>query len=373
MGNNNIKKSVRQSSIRLGILLALVSLQRSIAWQLPSNVRIVSNRTPNEGPTRAFHLAASKVVQDIGSANIPGSDPDRPQKVNQDAHFHCSIESGGKELMVAGVMDGHGLKGHVVTQYLQKRLQERIRDIYLNGLSNNDYEAYTTMLDNICKLGNVKPEFFIQEEGFSKTLMDSFHLAHLDARLDPDVPAGRSGSTCVVCGIEENGKMTVANVGDSRGVLVTHCDTGTVVTPLTNETTTQIPGELDRIQKCEGRVDARGNVFYGPQGIAMTRSLGNAVMLRAGVVPTPVISQVDLTPKCNSWVVLGTDGVWDVVPDEILVDIIQQNVQTNNACSAQSIADAITNEAKQKWLGDLPVEVKVDDISCIVIQCLLKR
>jgi len=37
--------------------------------------------------------------------------------------------------------------------------------------------------------------------------------------------------------------------------------------------------------------------------------------------------------------------------------------------SAQEAADALANTAKRKWLGDLPIEAKVDDITCIVIDC----
>jgi len=135
---------------------------------------------------------------------------------------------------------------------------------------------------------------------------------------------------------------------------------------LAHETTTAVAQERARVNKCEGRVDAMGNhVFYGPVGIAMTRAVGDAVMLRAGVIPSPQVDRYELTEECR--IVVATDGVFDVLSNQQVRDVVDDTLRAGG--SAQEAADALANTAKRKWLGDLPIEAKVDDITCIVIDC----
>ena len=69
----------------------------------------------------------------------------------------------------------------------------------------------------------------------------------------------------------------------------------TAIVELTNATTVHLPMERNRIESCnDSRIDTNGNVFYGPIGIAMTRSFGNSVMLRAGIIPISIITKQNL-------------------------------------------------------------------------------
>lgn len=247
---------------------------------------------------------------EIGCGCISGTDPDRPQKVNQDSHFTFRMNNNadGTQVTVIGVMDGHGLKGHFVTNYLQKQLPKRIQQYHdasknLEGAFDDDGTKFDEMIQNLIIVANADPSELKQEDDgdgntMSKVLIDSFHRAHLDARMDENIPSARSGTTCVVCAIDESTNVaTIANVGDSKGI---QCfrrrsddeeDGDWVVVPLTEATTTKIPTERERIEKSDGRIDGMGNVFYGPVGIAMTRALGDSVMIRAGVLPTPIITK----------------------------------------------------------------------------------
>ena len=238
-------------------------------------------------------------------------------------------------------------------------------------------KALQAMLQNLVTMGNADVKEF-DVEGMPKVLMDAFHGAHFDAVLDSAVPASRSGTTCVVCVINKRvQKMYVANVGDSSCVLVTDSGGGRPkwsVLEVTQKTTVDAEEEERRITRSEGRV-VGGNMFYGPVGIAMTRALGDAVMLRAGVLPTPTIRTVDL-PEDGAYIVMGSDGVFDVLtllcfccavtPDAVMGVVDRKMTQEG---SVQLAAEAIAEEARQKWLGGLPVEVRVDDISCVVIKC----
>jgi serine/threonine protein phosphatase PrpC len=183
----------------------------------------------------------------------------------------------------------------------------------------------------------------------------------LAALQNPNVPAGRSGTTCIVCLLQQP-KFTlhVAYVGDSRAILWNDKDD---IATIAEETTTKTPSELDRIQQCQGRVDASGNVFHGPVGIAMTRALGDAVMLRAGVIPTPIVKTHNV--NTNTRIVVATDGVFDVLTNNQVRQVVDEAISKGGDCEAA--ANVLAETAKQKWLGGLPIESKVDDITCIVV------
>eukprot|EP00586_Coscinodiscus_wailesii_P021600 CAMPEP_0172516784 /NCGR_PEP_ID=MMETSP1066-20121228/279080_1 /TAXON_ID=671091 /ORGANISM="Coscinodiscus wailesii, Strain CCMP2513" /LENGTH=311 /DNA_ID=CAMNT_0013298415 /DNA_START=59 /DNA_END=991 /DNA_ORIENTATION=- len=257
----------------------------------------ISSPTDNATPINS----TATPPNNVGIFNRPGKDPDRAGKVNQDAHFHLSCHvhnltksppAAAKNVTFVGVMDGHGTKGHVVTTYLRERLPFHLAELSRSALPPRDAHHYESRY--------LPPTLF--RDRLSSILAQSFELSHDDARHDPNVPAGRSGTTCVVAAHSpDTDELYVANVGDSRAVLFCRRrrrDGGGEewgVVPLSETTTTASRvEERRRIENGEGRIDGNGNVWYGPVGIAMTRALGDAVMLRAGVVPTPEVGRFGL-------------------------------------------------------------------------------
>ena len=127
--------------------------------------------------------------------------------------------------------------------------------------------------------------------------MDTFKNIHLASRMDQSVQAGRSGTTCVdthsakiaiiaikrVC-VDDSDAGADFGAGAGAGASVNEDSNKDGLDG--NETTT----ESARIGKGEGKIDSGGNVWYGPVGIAKTRSLGDAVMLRARVLSTTYVT-----------------------------------------------------------------------------------
>ena len=102
----------------------------------------------------------------------------------------------------------------------------------------------------------------------------------------------------------------------------------------------------------------------------MTRALGDAVMIRAGVIPTPMVNELHLNR--GDTLVLATDGIWDVMTNLQVKEIALENdaADADGGYCAQDAADDIARAARDRWVGDLPImdEVKADDITVMVIQ-----
>ena len=287
-----------------------------------------------------------------------------------------------------GVMDGHGAKGHPATSLLVEDIPSMLSEELL--LLDDDVEDIPSMLREELLLDNnvsnekcndekalkeleAKLEMFANAEPvktrnrIEQLLIRTFRRAHVHAVMSSDVPAGRSGTTCIVCVLDHecSHALHVATVGDSRAILWNK--NNDEIRVLSQETTTRLPEELARIQQCEGRVDSMGNVFYGTVGIAMTRALGDAAMLRAGVIPTPIVRTFELQSKSCHRIVTATDGVFHVLDNNEVKDIVDNALSTNE--NVQHAADVLAEEAKRKWIGTWPIESNVDDITCTVVQC----
>jgi len=285
----------------------------------------------------------SVVSTQTGIAEIAGIDSDRPQKVNQDGHFHETLQ--GSE--VWGVLDGHGLKGHVVSQFLAKELPLEV-DRQLKSLESA--QELEEELRKVVDLEELKRDCPKQQ-----ALVNAFHHCHWNARMNTTIPTGRSGTTAVVALMHED-LLYTACVGDSKAILV--YEDGTSECVAHSVTAKCMDSEKDRIDRLEGRVDDGGNVWYGPIAIAMTRALGDAVMLPAGIIPTPVTQAYKL-PVGRNRLVVASDGVWDVLTDDQVVELLSGN--------CQGCAEQIAAKARERWIGHF-IDEKADDITCIVAE-----
>lgn len=314
---------------------------------------------------KSTHQQRRTVVynDEFGVANIPGVDWQRNDKVNQDAWFYeknitipSSDYSSQHLYSVVGVLDGHGKFGHEVSTFFADNLPNEVRRQLRSPTPAVELEVRLKELANFecstqCQCTNMQQQ----------ALVDAFHTVHWNAMVDPTLKTGRNGATCIMCLFNTNsGECHVAYLGDSRGIRFNNASN--VVEVIASETTIDTGTEKQRVDDSEGHIRGK-NVFYGPVGIAMTRALGDAVMIRAGVVPTPLVHSIQLVK--DDFIVLATDGVWDVLSNDAVRDVVLQYEG-----NAQEAADAIAKMAREKWVGDLPImdKEKADDITVAVIR-----
>ncbi len=60
-------------------------------------------------------------VKNFASKSVTGKAPSKPHKQNQDAYFVTKDFNGLKGVYLFGVLDGHGINGHLVSEYVKKR------------------------------------------------------------------------------------------------------------------------------------------------------------------------------------------------------------------------------------------------------------
>ena len=317
---------------------------------------------------------------------LPGLDPRGGYKACQDMVLVENYDG----MMLVGDFDGHGQEGEPVVAFCKQFALPYLKAN--SNLAHSDPAQFLTGLNEEC-----------------------------DKALKKAVDCKSSGCTAVLM-LYSNGVMTFSCVGDSRAVLATTAPHRGFTQPprredkelldeiknrrqvapeqtLTAEQVTQDqkpeePGELKRIQKAGGRVmrleDEHGQKM-GPYrvwkvegmypGIAMSRSLGDVVAHEIGVISTPAVTSHFESPEHDFFVVMASDGVWDVMENQEVCDFVEafrnkslrdvteprlhEVVSTDNV----TIAQLLCEEARARWLSIVEAEdVLIDDISCVVVE-----
>ncbi len=65
-------------------------------------------------------------VQNFSYMTTKGMIPNKPDKENQDSHFHLQNFGNIKNYWFFGVCDGHGINGHFASEHVKKNLPSNI-------------------------------------------------------------------------------------------------------------------------------------------------------------------------------------------------------------------------------------------------------
>ena len=318
-----------------------------------------------------------------------GTDEKGNDKVNQDCFLieNCIF---GLNYQLFGVMDGHGSYGHYVSQYIKQYITDFFtkEDTYLKDvfpLHNNDlpHNKHSTH-SNSSKTLSLKPKLD-EKQIYTKLTSHKYQLLHsFISKLDNDLLTNShnkdfnvhfSGSTCVLL-FKPQHKLICVNIGDSKCILIKSFPYNTnkfKYVPLSLDHKPINTNERARIEKNGGSIAQYKDPekgYDGPMrvwvkgedypGLAVSRSLGDAVAKTVGVISEPDIIEMDLTgdDKC---VVIASDGVWDYLHEESVVGIVSTFLAK---CDPQGAADEIVDQAIAKWEQK---GVERDDITVVVV------
>jgi len=158
------------------------------------------------------------------------------------------------------------------------------------------------------------------------------------------------GSTATVAVIK-NRKIFVANAGDSRTVL---CSNGNAI-PLSEDHKAAREDEEQRIVKAGGHIKKVEGSCRVNGVLAVTRALGDKY-LYPHVIADPDITVRDLSPQ-DEFLILASDGVWDVMKDQDAVNHVKGTLSYDYDCT----------RAARLLACDALRKKSTDNISAIVV------
>ncbi|KAJ8554325.1 hypothetical protein K7X08_025003 [Anisodus acutangulus] len=220
----------------------------------------------------------------------------------------------GKTVCLFGIFDGHG--GSRAAEFLKGHL-------FQNLMKHPSFSTNTKLAIS---------------ETYQQTDMD-----FLDSEKDTFRDDGSTASTAVLVG----NHLYVANVGDSRTII---SKSGKAIA-LSEDHKPNRTDERRRIESAGGVVMWAGTWRVGGV-LAMSRAFGNR-MLKQFVVAEPEIQDQEVDEELEL-LVLASDGLWDVVPNEDAISLAQAEEEPEAA------ARKLTETAFTRG--------SADNITCIVVK-----
>ena len=300
---------------------------------------------------------ASGWLKNFAVTTHPGVDKTGNQKTNQDSFVFKTNVNGINNFNIFGVMDGHGPQGHFVSQFASKFIPFQIMN----------HREIKTLTD---------PEDIYQKLKYNEYEIINQIFLETDNQLERvNFDATESGCTCVLV-IHIGSHIICANTGDSRAILVLDSMGQNNINdfyevPLSYDYKPEMPEEKQRIELCGGVVEQLKNKNgegIGPYrvwvkeggypGLAMSRSIGDLIGKKLGVIPNPGILEYDLNESVK-FIVVASDGIWEFISNEIVRNIGKQFYKDKNP---KGFCQEIVKDAYKLWKEN---GITVDDITAI--------
>ncbi|XP_027193353.1 probable protein phosphatase 2C 52 [Cicer arietinum] len=288
--------------------------------------------------------------------------------INQDAMIVWE-DFMSEDVVFCGVFDGHGPHGHLVARKVRDALPIKLLS-FLDSRRNGSGKACFKR-DIKDESGEVEKDLSAEDEVNSmwrEAFMKSYKAMDKELKSHANLDCFCSGSTAVSV-VKQGLNLFMGNIGDSRAVMGSKDSNDLMVAiQLTVDLKPDLPREAERIKRCKGRVFALQDEpevprvwlpFDDAPGLAMARAFGDFCLKEYGVISIPEFSHRLLTDK-DQFIVLASDGVWDVLSNEEVVEIV------SSAPSRSSAARVLVESAAREWKLKYPTS-KMDD--CAVV-CL---
>ncbi|CAN1220602.1 Probable protein phosphatase 2C 1 [Linum perenne] len=241
--------------------------------------------------------------------------------INQDAMIVWE-DFMSEDVTFCGVFDGHGPHGHLVARKVRDTLPVKLMSFLNSHQSGQDGSEIAADLE---KDGSAEEK---SDSLWREVFMKTYKSMDKELKSHPKLDCFCSGSTAV----------------------------------------TIVKQEAERIKRCKGRVFALQDEpevsrvwlpFDDAPGLAMARAFGDFCLKEYGVISIPEFSHRMLTDR-DQFIVLASDGVWDVLSNEEVVEIV------SSARARSSAARLLIDAAAKQWKLKYPTS-KMDD--CAVV-CL---
>ncbi|CAI5528926.1 unnamed protein product [Closterium sp. Naga37s-1] len=342
--------------------------------------------------------------------------PSPPGPPSLPSHSHLQSFAGPASVLCAA-MDGHGRFGHTVSARVRDSLPSQLSQRLFPHTNGADA---TSPCDDasLCGDDGSVGVAHVAEQQWREAVRGAFEAVDREVKLHPAVDPLVSGSTAVVAMVQHD-HLFLANLGDSRAVLARrahspascnatsaadvapcHAATsakaaGTIATgptqhqhhqsdqpscqapvschafeavALTAEHKCSDPTEAARIRKAGGRVEALEDEkhimrIWLPNemapGLVTSRAVGDFLLKGFGVSCEPDVTVLPVEDG-DEFVILATDGVWDVLSHEEAVSIVATSP------SPATSAERLVTSAQEAWATKYP-KARRDDCTAVVL------
>ena len=248
------------------------------------------------------------------------------------------VENGGRFL---AVFDGHG--GAEVSAILQ----ERLYDLYSEALAKKHWEKNNEFGAERKTIPSKSSHVAAMQRGLEQ-------VEDAVMKLDELVYQG-STAVCVVLHVAQSGKRTLltANIGDSRAVLCR----GREAIDITRDHKPGDDQERKRIEAMGEEIewDPYGQV-YRVRDLSLSRAVGDR-FAKPVVSSEPEIMTFPVADGEDEFVLLASDGLWDVMSSQEVVDFVHEILCTDTETDSQlerrkNMARIVANEALERGSAD---------------------
>lgn len=234
--------------------------------------------------------------------------------INQDSFLQLLSMYGNPKFHLFGVMDGHGINGHLISKYISRFIIEYFISDKNKKLFNNcknNKEIYDILTRN--------KYFFI-----NKLIYECNNSLINNTNYECNL----SGSTCLLLFIIGK-KIICANIGDGRAILLEK----TELLQLSVEQNLKDPEEIKRILKKGGKVKIIKNKIIldinGCENFEISRSIGDKFLKNIGIIYQPVITEYKLS-KNSRFIIMGTQGLWKGISNEKACIQVNKSIKLDN-------------------------------------------
>ena len=309
---------------------------------------------------KIVQFSTIKYLKSTKSTSVAGKDSGK-KKVNQDSYISEINVNGILNFNVFGVLDGHGVNGHLASQFVKRYILNRIKNLEIVKNSGKPIEIYN----------------YLKEERY-KIINDIFTDADIQIQKQ-NFDCDLSGTTCtLVIQLEEH--IICANAGDSRAILVFNEKEdelleNTKIYLLSYDSKPQNPKEKKRIIEHGGLVLQDLNEFRKPEGpfrvwikgehypgISLSRSIGDIDAKKIGVIPNPEIIEYNLNPK-SKYMIICSDGIWEYITNEQAMIIGNKYYLKNDPLG---LCKELTEKSNEIWMKESE-DGDVDDITVVAV------
>lgn len=278
--------------------------------------------------------------------------------INQDAMIAWE-DFLGDDVTFCGVFDGHGPHGHVVARKVRDALPLKLLS-FLHSYETKEVRSSATCcnIDPKSDSADADKDVLVEDNISSMwrdAFLKSFKAMDKELRSHPTLDCFCSGSTAVTI-VKQGSNLFMGSIGDSRAILASRDNNDALVAiQLTVDLKPDLPMEAERIKKCKGRVFALQDEpevprvwlpFDDAPGLAMARAFGDFCLKEYGVISVPEFAHRTLTER-DQFIVLASDGVWDVLSNEQVVATVSS--APSRASAARLVVESASNEWKLKY------------------------